>query len=225
VHPDQGDVGRAEVLGRAVVDRPGGLGRHRVLRPEVGDPAVGEPLLREPVDPVVVLAGVGARHHAAARQHLERVLLVREEDRPAQPPGVGRRLGGEVIPVGRVVIGRHHEDLPGRERDLRDDRRRGEDVGADPRVPVAVGRHPQPRVPEAVPGLVDLDERARVVPPELHRHEARRVAGLVGPVVGNVVDRVELVQVGDVRGVQVAVHRLDPVAVDRLLVRPDQRRR
>ena len=78
---------------------------------------------------------------------------------------------------------------------------------------VAVGRGADARVAVAVPGVVDLEARGAVVPPELPRHRVGRVAGLVRAVVGDVVDAVPLVQVGDVRGVDVAFHRLHPVAV------------
>src|SRR5215471_7802622 len=116
VHPDQRHVGRAQVLPRPVVDGPGGLGRHRVLRPEVHNSAVRRSLLRDPVDVVVVVPGVLARHDPGRLHHRERVLLVGEEQRSAVATGVLRRLRGEVVPVGRVVIGGHHEDLPGAER-------------------------------------------------------------------------------------------------------------
>ena len=64
---------------------------------------------------------------------------------------------------------------------------------------VAVRRRPDARVAVAVPVVLDLEPGRAVVPPELPRHRVGRVAGLVGAVVGDVVDPVELVQEGDVR--------------------------
>ena len=61
---------------------------------------------------------------------------------------------------------------------------------------VAVGRGPDAGVAVAVPGVVDLEPRGAVVPPELPRHRVGRVARLVRAVVGDVIDAVPLVQVG-----------------------------
>ena len=84
---------------------------------------------------------------------------------------------------------------------------------------VAVGRGPDAGVPVPVPGLLEFEARGAVVPPELPGHRVGRVAGLVGAVVGDVIDPVELMQVGDVGGVEVALHRLHPVARGDLLGR------
>src|SRR5215472_18760988 len=76
VHPDHRHVGRPQVLPGPVVDRAGRLGGHAVMRPEFRDAAVRDALLRDPVDPVVVLPGVVARHEPGERDPLVRVLLV-----------------------------------------------------------------------------------------------------------------------------------------------------
>src|SRR6202041_1503068 len=96
--------------------------------------------------------------------------------------------------------------------DRGDHRRVRQRVGGDSHVGVAVGGGADAGVAVAVPGVVDFEAGGAGVPPEFPGHGVGGVAGLVGAVVGEVVDAVPLVQVGDVGGVDVPLHRLHPVA-------------
>ena len=82
---------------------------------------------------------------------------------------------------------------------------------------VAVGCGADAGVAVAVPGVIEFEAWGAVVSPEFPGHGVGGVAGLVGAVVGDVVDAVPLVQVGDVGGVDVAFHRLHPIAGRMLL--------
>jgi FtsX-like permease family len=217
-HPADGLVGGAELLLGAVVDRAHRLGHHQVLADEVRDAAECGVPLHVPVDQVVVLGGVPARDDpVVVGGDRGRERGDREEVRAAEPPGVRPLLRREEVAPAVLVVDRDEHSLSGAERDAGDHGMERHREGGDPHVGVAVGGGADAGVAVPVPGVVDLEPRSAVVPPELPGHGVGRVAGLIRAVVGDVVDAVPLVQVGDVGGVDVAFHRLHPVAGRMLL--------
>src|SRR6185437_6804459 len=206
-HAGDGFVGGAELLLSPIVNRAHRLGHHEVLAHEVLDAAERGGALDLAVDLVVVAGGVVTRDDpGAARLDGVRERRHREEARAAVAVHVGRTRDPDAV-AGRVLVVHGDEQaLPLVPRDAGDQRAVRDDVRGDPHVGVAVRRGPDARVAVAVPLVVDFQPRRAVVPPELPRHGVGRVARLVRAVVRDVVDPVPLVQVGDVRGVDVPFH-------------------
>ena len=218
-HPADGLVGGAELLLGAVIDRPHRLGHHEVLAHEVRDAAEdAAAALQLAVHQVVVLRRVLARGDAVGRPGERRGERGDgEQVRTAEPSRVRPLLGREEVPPAVVVVDRDEHPLAHAERDARHHRVERHHEGGDAHVGVAVRGGADARVAVPVPGVVQLEPRRAVVPPELPRHGVGRVSGLIRAVVGDVVDAAPLVQVGDVGRVDIAFHRLHPVAGRELL--------
>src|SRR5688500_18851803 len=116
-----------------------------------------------------------------------------------------RRLDGQPEAPARGVID-WHEKAAARANaqwDSRDHGREGDNVGGHADVGVALRRRAQAGVAIAIPLVADLDGWGAVVLPDADRHRVGRYAGRVGAVVWDVRRGQELVQPGNVAGVQV----------------------